>query len=127
MPDVERERLADRVVRRLLDLAPLQRVDGHAALGHLLLEHLDDRVELPLVVGQQGQGVVLLVVLDRGARPLEVVADRDLVLRLHDRVVHLGGVDLADDVERMVVGHGCRCSIPEGTDRKPKATPPPRE
>ena len=38
--------------------------------------------------------------------PLEVVADRDLVLRLDDRVVHLGVVDLADDVERMIIGHG---------------------
>ena len=41
-----------------------------------------------------------------GARPLEVVPHGDLVLRLHDGVVHLGRVDLADDVERMVVGHG---------------------
>ena len=57
--------LADRVVRRLLELAALQGVDGHPALGHLLLEHLDHRVELPLVVGQEGQRVVLLVVLDR--------------------------------------------------------------
>ena len=28
------------------------------------------------------------------------------MLGLHDRVVHLGVVDLADDVERMIVGHG---------------------
>ena len=83
-----------------------RRVHGDAALGHLLLEDLDDRLELPLVVGQQGQRILLLVVLDRGARPLEVVAHRDLVLRLGDGVVHLDLVDLAHDVERMIVGHG---------------------
>ena len=41
-----------------------------------------------------------------GVRPLEVVPHGDLVLRLHHGVVHLGRVDLADDVEGMVVGHG---------------------
>ena len=105
MPDVEREGLADRVVRGLLELAPDQGVDRHPALGHLLLEHLEPS-RAALVVGQQGQRVVLLVELDRGLGPLEVVADGDLVLGLDDRVVHLGVVDLADDVEGMIVGHG---------------------
>ena len=83
-----------------------QGADGHAPAGHLLLEDLDDRLELTLVIGQDRQRIVLLVELDRGAGPLEVEADGQLVLRLHDRVVHLGVVDLADDVEGMIVGHG---------------------
>ncbi len=38
-------------------------------------------------------------------RALEVVPDGDLVLGLDDRVVHLGLIDLADDVKCMIVGH----------------------
>ena len=103
---MERQGLADRVVRGLLELAPDQRVDRHPALGHLLLEHLEDGLELALVVGQQRHRVLLLVELDRGLGPLEVVPDGDLVLGLDDGVVHLGVVDLADDVEGMIIGHG---------------------
>ena len=101
-----RVRVSRRVVRGLLELAADQCVHRHPAARHLLLEHLDDRLELPFVIGQEGESIVLLLELDRGLGSLEVVTDGDLVLGLDDRVVHLGVVDLADDVESMIIGHG---------------------
>ena len=53
------------------------------------------------MTGQDRDLVFLLVEFDRGARPLEVVAHRDLMLRLHHGIVHLGVVYLTDDVERV--------------------------
>ena len=111
MPRVQGQGLAHGVVRGVLDLAAPQCADRHAAARHLFLHDLEDRLELPLVIGQDRQGVILLVELDRRTRPLEVKADGDLVLGLDDGVVHLGVVDLADDVEGMIVGH--RWKTPE--------------
>ena len=53
------------------------------------------------VIRQEREGVLLLVELDRRPSPLKVEADGQLVLSLHDCVVHLGVVDLADDIKRV--------------------------
>ncbi len=104
--NVQADRLSDRVVCGFFEFASLQRVHGDAALRHSFLQDLNDGVKLPLVIGQDRQGLVLLVEFDRGPRSFEVVTHGDLMLRLDHGVMHLRMVDLTDDVKRIRIGHG---------------------
>ena len=69
----------------------------------LALQDVDDRLELGVGTGEQGDRLVLERDLDVDA--LEVIPGRDLATRLVDRVDQLLAVELADDVEAVVLRH----------------------
>ena len=77
----------------------------HAATDHASLQDLPQRVHLELVVGGERERVLGPVQVDRRARALEVVALRDFLARLVDRVVDFLEVDAGRDVEGDGVGH----------------------
>ena len=90
--------LAHGAAQRLLDLAVLQRLERHLAAHELLLEHVDDLLELAVVVGDQHERLALE--RDGAHALLEVVARGDLLLRHVDGVAHLVEVGARDHVER---------------------------
>src|SRR5262245_17495275 len=103
-PLLERDLLAERTARALLDLTVRERLQRHAALVQARLEDVDDRLQLHVV----RRGRVDVGLLDRHVAlgALEVVARSDLAARLVERVGDLLHVDLARDVERVLGGHG---------------------
>ena len=68
-----------------------------AALDELLLEDVEHGLDA--LLGVRLHQDLLAAELERGADILEVVALRDLLLRLTEGVLRLHRVDLADDVE----------------------------
>src|SRR2546430_2192221 len=107
-PGHERDRLADRPLRRRLHLAWLQRFQGDLAADRLLLEDLVRSLEAVL-----GRGMPLdLLVLERrpGVGGLGVQTPVDLARGLIYRVANLLQVDLRDDVEG-TLGHGRRITV----------------
>src|SRR6185295_12836868 len=100
----EQDGLLGHAQRRLLDLLGVQAAQGHAALDQLGLEHVVGGLEPALRGRLEEDGRLLLRRGDLGLRALEVVAGLDLLLRLVERVVELGQVDLRDDVKRGHLG-----------------------
>ncbi len=107
LPILLRVGLVDALLERDLDavllagregLALLEALEADAALDHLRLQHVEDRLHALLARGLHEDGVA--APLDGGAHVLEVVALLHLLLGLVDGVVRLHAVDLADDVER---------------------------
>src|SRR5205823_9524372 len=95
--DLERNRLARATLRSFLDLAVVERLQGHLAPDHLLLEHLRGRLQAFLRRRLELDRVVLE--LDCAFRSLEIEARRELALRLVDRVADLLHVDFRYHVE----------------------------
>ena len=85
---------------RRLDVAELQVLHRHVPADHPRLQDVPQRGHLHLVFGGEGEGVLGLVEVDRGRRPLEVVPLGDLFPRLIDGVVDLLEVDGGGDVKR---------------------------
>src|SRR3954466_11568295 len=89
-----------------LDRARLQRLERKLPADRLLLEHLIGRLQP--IFGSRGHLDRLVLQLERGVRVLEVEALVDLAAGLVDRVADLLHVDLGDDVEAGLGGHGRR-------------------
>ena len=89
---------------RRLQLAVGQVLQRDAALDQLLAENLLDRLQLVLAVGGQLNLLVALQ-LDLGVGVLQVEALANLLQRLVDGVADLLNVHLADNVERIFLGH----------------------
>src|SRR5260221_7095657 len=96
--DLDLDRPLDLVARDLLDRARLEVAWIDVALGEPPAQHVHHLAELELVVGEYIE--VELLLLDARIRALEVVAVRDLLVGLLDRVFHFLLVDLRNDVER---------------------------
>ena len=108
----ERDRLADLVAAGGLDPAPIEDLQGQVATDRLRLDQVLDRGGPVLVVGDEGELVLGLLELDRHA--LEVEALADLAADLVERVAQLLLVEVADDVEGNVSGHGPPCGAAIG-------------
>jgi len=90
-----------------------------AALDHFGDENFEDGFEMRFVAGEDGDEFILDVeVFDFGGGAAEVEAVGQFALRLHDGVVHFVHVDVADDVEGVIGGHG---GILLGEDRSRKS------
>src|SRR5690606_33854219 len=108
-------------------VARVERLEGDAPLDELGLEHVEDREHALRRVRDHDDAVA--APRDRRADVAEVVALRDLLGGLVERVVDLLAVDLADDVERRV-GHGWSSLGPgtgAGTHRSRARSGPGRE
>ena len=90
---------ANRVAAGLLDLADVEILHGHAALDQLRLHDVEQRAHLEIAVRHELDQLLGALELDRRIRAFEVVALRNLLLRLVDRVVDLLEVDTGGDVE----------------------------
>src|SRR5205807_1296937 len=102
-PLAQLHHLAHVALRRRLRLLRIEHLDVDAPPVHFGLEHVEDRAELTLGCGEDGERGRLERDLDRDV--LEVVASRDLASRLVDRVDQLLTVEVADDVERELLRH----------------------
>ena len=78
--------------------AQVERFEVDPAPNRLRLDDVDDVAQLHLVVGQDGDRLV--VGFDRRDGVLEIEAPGDLFARLVERIVELLGIDARDDVER---------------------------
>ncbi|QCU77413.1 hypothetical protein E7744_03660 [Citricoccus sp. SGAir0253] len=92
------------LLARGVRLAGVQGLQRDVALDELGLEHVQHRLHALLGGGLHQDPLAAEV--DLGAHALEVVALRDLLLGLVQRVADLLLVDLADHVERRITGHG---------------------
>jgi hypothetical protein len=103
--DAVDERDVEAVVaaRSRLGFVVVERLQADLALDQLGLEHVERRHDA--LFGVRADGDAVARPLHRRAGVLEVVALRDLLGGLVDRVVDLLPVDLGHDVET-VVGHG---------------------
>ena len=90
--DVQRHRLAGTAVRRLFDLAVVERLQRDLAAHQLLLEHLRDRLEAFL--GRRFELDRIVLQVDHTLGALEVEARRQFPTRLIDGVADLLEVDL---------------------------------
>ena len=95
-------------------LAPGDRLEVDAAAHELGVEHVDDLLADEVARRVQRERLLGLAELDRRARVLEVVALHELLGRLLVGVVDLLQVDLGDDVEAVVLGHGSSCVCVNG-------------
>src|ERR1035437_6252837 len=100
--------LADALAQGGLQLAVGQVLERDAPLDQLLAEDILDRFQMILAVGCQLDGVVAFQ-RDLRVGVLQVEALANLLQRLVNGVADLLNVHLADDVERILLGHG---SIP---------------
>src|ERR1035437_5559150 len=100
--------LADALAQGGLQLAVGQVLERDAPLNQLLAEDILDRFQMILAVGCQLDGVVAFQ-RDLRVGVLQVEALANLLQRLVNGVADLLNVHLADDVERILLGHG---SIP---------------
>ena len=69
----------------------------HAALGHLVEQHVHDLLQLEIVIGKQRELEFLCSMRASGALEVETVGD--FLVGLLDRVFQLDLVDLGNDVE----------------------------
>src|SRR5688572_31947611 len=97
--------LADRRLGGRLDGALLEGLERDPAADELRVQDVADALMSVLDVAYEHDRLLVLVA-DLGRRPLEVETAADLLDRLLDGVLHLHPVDLGDDVEGKVVGHG---------------------
>src|SRR5690606_30002803 len=97
-------------------LAAVEGLERDAAAHELALEDVEHGLDALLGVRRHDHEV-LAAPGDRGVDAPEVVALRDLLGRLVQRVVDLLPVDLADDVERGLRGHGCFLLLVGPADR----------
>ena len=106
-PVAQLDLLADLVAAGGLHLAPVEDLERQAAADRLRLDQVLDRGRPELVVGQEGEPLLLLDQVHRDA--LEVEPLRALAANLVEGVAQLLGVELADDVERDLPGHRTSC------------------
>ena len=82
------------------DIAELQVLDGHVPPHHPGLKDIPQRIDFHLIFGRERQRAFGFVEVDRGGRPLEIVALRDLFSGLIDGIVHLLEVNSGGDIKR---------------------------
>src|SRR5581483_6738649 len=99
----QRDDLPDGAAGGRFDFPELEGFDVHAALDRLALQDVDDVAHFQLVVGDEGN--LLLVGFDARLAVTEIETIFDLLARLVQRVVQLLPVDARHDVERCVGGH----------------------
>src|SRR3990172_5860297 len=101
----DRPPLADRPGQRVLDLAVIQRLQGHAALDELVLEDVDYALELRVVVRHDHQRLVLFLQGHAALAALEIEPLLQFLDGLIQPVLDILDVDLGHHVERILVGH----------------------
>jgi hypothetical protein len=82
----------------------IEDLEREVALGGLLAQHVDHRLQGHVAGGHDRQGPLLEI--DRGAGILEVVALAHLAAHLVDGVHQLLAIEVGDHVEAEGVGHG---------------------